>query len=287
VALVSPNPFVDTEQLVRDLDSLPAQQAVAVRVLHVSGDPRSSATDLAGAVMADPAITGQVIRLANSAYYGLSGRVGTLPFAVTVIGFLSIRSVVAAFAAGALGSDVPVPDGFWDRAAASASACSLVAPRVGSQPADAFSMGLLHELGDFLLFKASSEAYAELHESAEHWDCRRRCRVERALFGIDHGQALAHCLEAWLFPEEFVEALDGHAEATRVGAPLGRTITGGQALAALALRGDDERRASSDLLGKLTSRLEVGGIDPAGAWSLSRQARSDADAIAASFASSS
>ncbi|MCU1484867.1 MAG: hypothetical protein JWN67_1613 [Actinomycetia bacterium] len=285
MAIVSPSPFIDVEQLVRDLDSLPAQQAVAVRVLQVSGDPRSSASDLAGAVMADPAITTQVIRLANSAYYGLSGRVGTLPFAVTVVGFLSIRSVVAAFAAGALGADVPIPDGFWERAAASASSSALIAPRVGAQRADAFSMGLLHELGDFLLYRASSEAHAEVHESAEHWDCRRRCRIERALFGLDHGQALARCLEAWLFPEEFVEALDTHGETTRVGPALCRALTGGQALGALALRPDEERRSSADLLGTLTSRLEVGGIELSTAWQLSRQARQDAETIAASFVS--
>jgi HD-like signal output (HDOD) protein len=285
VAIVSPTPFIDTEQLVRDLDSLPAQQAVAVRVLHVSGDPRSSATDLASAVMADPAITAQVIRLANSAYYGLSGRVGTLPFAVTVVGFLSIRSVVAAFAAGALGTEVPTPDGFWERAAASASASSLIAPRVGAQRGDAFSMGLLHELGDFLLFRASPEAHAEVHESADHWDCRRRCRIERALFGIDHGQALARCLEAWLFPEDFIEAIDGHGETNRVGPALCRALIGGQALAALALHADEERRATADLLGSLTSRLEVAGVELSTAWQLSRQARQDAETIAASFAS--
>jgi HD-like signal output (HDOD) protein len=279
-----PSLFIETERLVRDLDSLPAQQAVAVHVLHVSGDPRSSATDLASALMADPAITAQVIRLANSAYYGLSGRVGTVPFAVTVVGFVSIRSVVAAFAAGALGGDAPVPDGFWQRAAASASASSLIAPRVGAGRADAFSLGLLHELGDFLLYRASPDAYAEVRAAADHWDCRRRCRVERALFGIDHGQALARCLDTWLFPEEFVQAIESHAETTRVGQPLPRALVGGQALGALALKRDDERRAASAMLGSLTSRLEIGGVELSQAWGLSRQARLDAETLAASFA---
>ena len=285
MAVVNPNrlPFIDTDQLVRELDSIPAQQAVAVHVLQVSGDPRSSATDLAGAVMADPAITAQVIKLANSAFYGLSGRVGSLPFAVTVVGFLSIRSVVAAFAAGALGSDAEVPEDFWARAAASASSSSLLAPRVGAQRADAFSMGLLHSLGDFLLHRASPEAHAEVEAAADPWDCKRRSRVERALYGIDHGQALARSLEAWLFPEELVEALDAHAEVTRVGPPLCRTMTAGQALAALALKRDEERRASTDLLGSLTAKLEIGGVEHATAWQLSRQARQDAENIAASF----
>lgn len=283
MALATPSPFIDTERLVRDLDSLPAQQAVAVRVLHVSGDPRSSANDLAAAVMADPAITAQVIRLANSAYYGLSGRVGSLPFAVTVIGFLSIRSVVAAFAAGALGGEVPVPEGFWERAAMSASASSLIARRVGAPQADAFSMGLLHELGDFLLHRASPAAHTEVHAATEHWDCRRRSRFERALFGLDHGQALARCLEAWRFPEDFVTAIESHADTTKTGVPLSRSLIGAQAVGALALRPDGDRQESGKLLGALTSRLEIGNVELSQAWQLSRQARLDAETLAASF----
>jgi HD-like signal output (HDOD) protein len=277
------SPVIATEHLVQDLDSLPAQQAVAVRVLQVSGDPRSSAVDLAGALMGDPAITAQVIRLANSAYYGLSGRVGTVPFAVTVVGFVSIRSIVAAFAAGALGSDTPVPEGFWERAAASAAASSLVASRVGASRADAFSLGLLHELGDFLLYRASPEAHAEVDEGAAHWDCRRRCRLERALFGVDHGQALARCLESWLFPTTFVEAIEAHADTSRVGNPLARALVSGQAIAALSLRADHDRHSSADLLGRLTSRLEIGDVELGQAWPLSRQARADAEALSATL----
>jgi HD-like signal output (HDOD) protein len=276
-------PQVATEDLVRDLDTLPAQQAVALRVLHVSGDSRSSATDLASALMADPAMTAQVIRLANSAYYGLSGRVSSVPFAVTVIGFVSIRSVVAAFAAGALGGEAQVPPGFWERAAASAASSSIVAPRIGAAGTDAFSIGMLHELGDFLLYRVSPEAHAEIHAAADHWDCRRRCRIERALFGLDHGQALSRCLSAWMFPEDFVDAIDQHAEATRVGNPLARSLVAGQAIGALALHPDEQRRAATELAGRLTSRLEVGGIEPMNAWQLSRQARHDAATLAASF----
>jgi hypothetical protein len=59
---------------------------------------------------------------------------------------------------------------------------------------------------------------------------------------------------------------------------------GGQALGALALQRDDERRAASAMLGSLTSRLEIGGVELSQAWGLSRQARLDAETLAASFA---
>lgn len=276
---------IDTEDLVRDLESLPAQQAVAMRVLHVSGDQRSSATDLASALMADPAMTAQVIRMANSAYYGLSGRVGSVPFAVTVIGFVSIRSLVAAFAAGALGHEADVPDGFWGRASATAAAASILAPRVDAARPDAFSLGLLHELGDFLLFRASPEAHAEAHAAAEPWDCFRRGRVERALFGIDHSQVLARCLRAWFFPEEFAEAVECHADASRISPPLGRCLSGATALGPVSMFADEDRRPAAELVSQLTRRFEVGGVDHQQVWGLSRQARHDAATLAASFAS--
>lgn len=274
---------ISTEDLTRELDAMPAQQAVALRVLHVSGDPRSSAADLASALMADPAMTAQVIRMANSAYYGLSGRVGSIPFAVTVIGFETIRSLVAAFAAGALGQEAEVPDRFWERSSATAAASSILAPRVEAPQADAFSLGLLHELGDFLLFRSSPEAHAEAHAAAEPWDCFRRCRVERALFGIDHSQVLARCLRAWSFPEEFAEAVESHADASRISPPLGRCLAGATALGPVSMYADEDRRTAAELVSQLTRRFEVGGLQHDQVWGLSRQARHDAATLAASF----
>jgi HD-like signal output (HDOD) protein len=278
------NPALDTDALVRNLDALPAQQAVAMRVLHVSGDRRSSAGDLGNAVLADPSITAQVMKVANSAYYGLSGRVAGVAFAVTVVGFNSIRSVVAGFAAGALGERVAVPPGLWDRAAASAAAASILAPGLGASKPDAFSVCLLHELGDFLLFRASRRAYATLHQEAEHWDCQARSPIERELFGADHGQVLAHSLSAWLFPEEFVDAVACHAEPDGGGLPLGRAVLAAQALGALSLRGDDERRWARELEARLAEPLAVGGVSSGEAWPLSRQTRREAEHLAASFA---
>jgi HD-like signal output (HDOD) protein len=286
VALISASAdVIDTEMLVEELDALPAQRAAAMRALHVSGDPRSSAADLGSALMADPAITAQIIKLANSAYYGLSGRVASVPFAVTVVGFVSVRSVVAAFAAGALGADAVVPPGFWERASASAAATSLVAKRVDAPRPDAFSMGLLHELGDFLLFRASPEAHAEVHHEVPHWDCRRRSRLERERFGIDHGQLLGRSLAAWLFPDDFVRAVDHHCEVHRGGPALARAVVTGQAIGTLALRTDDELGVLDDMHDRLASRLDVGGVAMTDAWVLSRQARIDAAQLVGGFVS--
>lgn len=272
-----------TEALVQDLEALPAQQAVALRVLHVSSDPRSSASDLASVLMADPAITAQIIKLANSAYYGLSGRVGSVPFAVTVVGFLSIRSVVAAFAAGAMGQDVTVPDGLWERAAANASAASILGPRLGTSRPDAFSLGLLHEIGGFLLHRVAPEAHHGILADAPHWDCRARARLERQIFDTDHGEVLARCLANWSFPEDLVHAVEHHTSMVSSGSPLGRVLVAGNTVGALALHADDERPADPTVLTRIAKRLAIGGIDLDDGWAMSRHARHDAALLAASF----
>jgi HD-like signal output (HDOD) protein len=262
-----------------ELDAAPAQHVAAVRVIEVAGDPRSSATDLATALQADPAMTAQVLRLANSAYYGMSGRVRGVAFAVTMIGFSSVRTTAAAFAAGAMGAEAPT--GFWDRAAAGAASAAVVAPQVGANKADGFSVGLLHELGDFLLFRRDADAHAQVHGDVAGWDCRRRCWAEQALFGTDHGEVLAEALETWHFPADFVDAYARHGTANRSAPPLARTLVAGQALSALAQLPDEERMWVADLTEQLTARLDVGSVDRRAAGSLRRGAREDAGVLAA------
>lgn len=260
-----------------ELDQVPARHDVALRVLDVAGNGRSSATDLANALQGDPAMTAQVLRLANSAYYGMAGRVRGIPFAVTVIGFSAVRGMAATYAAGAAGPDVP--RGFWERAAASAASSSVVAARVGASRPDGFTVGLLHELGDFLLYRRDPQAHARIHDGITAWDCRTRCRAERELFGTDHGEVLGASLREWFFPEDLVDAYITHGDATRAAAPLARTLVGGQALASLTSLDDSERMWVTELVERLAERLEVGEVEADQAWTLSRHARLEADSL--------
>jgi HD-like signal output (HDOD) protein len=261
------------------LKHLPAHRAAALHVMEIAGHSWASSKDVAAALQIDPAMTANVLRLANSAHHGMSGRVRSLEFAVTVVGFSAVRSMAATFAAVVAGA--PTPQGFWERATASAAATAVTAPQVGAVRVEGFSVGLLHELGDYLLFRRDPEAHAGLVLEAANWDCRRRCRHERARFGTDHGALLAESLESWHFPEDFVAAYASHCETNRAGSPLARALVGAQALTALAQLPDDERMWAADLVGRLTSRLAIGGIDPADAWALSRRAREEADVLAA------
>jgi len=281
---IAPTERLTEERLLAELDRLPAQQAAAVRVLYVADDPTSSASDLAAAVRVDPVLTAQVMRLANSAFYGLSGRVRSSDFAVTVLGFATVRSLAAAHAAGAIGEDAVIPVDFWAHAAASAAGAAQVCARLGVARPEAFSLGLLHDLGAAVLCRLDPAGFREIEQRASAPDSRQAALFEKRAFGMDHAAVGGTALAAWRFPAELVEAIATHHEPlTSTSGRWQRCLAAGQALATLARFADDRRAFADDLLPKLEGDLRMGDIDPRSAFDLSRSVRTEAHAIAASF----
>lgn len=195
--------------LIEELERLPAQPSVAVRTVWVADQPNSSAKDLAAALTADPSLTARVLRLANSAYYGLSRRVAEVGFAVTVVGFPTVRAMAAVHASGLFEpGEHTVPDRYWEHSLATAAICSVLAPRAGVRPNQAFPLGLLHDLGSALLFRADPECFEAVQAEARGGRALRA--AERAAFGMAHDEAAARVFSAWRFPETFIEAVADH-----------------------------------------------------------------------------
>lgn len=281
---IAPVHRLTEERLLDELDRMPAQQAAAVRVLYVADDPTSSAPQLAAAVSADPVLTAQVMRLANSAYYGLSGRVRSADFAVTLLGFATIRSLAAAHAAGALGGDAVIPADFWRHAAASAAGAAQVSARLGVARPEAFSLGLLHDLGAAVLCRLDHAAFAEIEQRVTLPDTRQATLFERKAFGMDHAAVAATVLGSWRFPEEIVDAIATHHEPlTGTSSKLQRCLAAGHALGILSGFADDQRYEANGLLDRFEGELRFGDVDPLTAFDLSRTVRTEALAIAASF----
>ena len=197
------NPLIN--RLMDELEQLPPSRAAALRVVQVVDDPESGANDVARAAGADPALTARVLRVANSAYYGLCGRVGTPSFAVTVVGFQTVRSLAAVAAAGMAGA-ADLPPGFWDRAASVASACSLLARRVSAPAPEAFCAGLLHDLGSALLFRHDRHRSDELIAEAAGGPVSLQ-ELQRREYGATAGTLCADVLASWRFPDDLCFAI--------------------------------------------------------------------------------
>jgi putative nucleotidyltransferase with HDIG domain len=231
---MNPQPTkVSVQRLLRHLEQLPAHPNVAMRVVLETNDPRSSAARLGRLIEIDPSLTAHVMRLANSAFYGLSTRVSSAARAVAVLGFSMVRSMAAGIATGVLDPDSgALPAGFWEHSVATAVAASLLAPRVGCSGSDAFSLGLLHDVGAALLYRLHPEAYEMVVNRAIAGGVPL-VHAEHEAFGTSHDVAAGRVFAAWKFPPDLVRAIGNHHQPVRSqpASPLSALLAAAEELA--------------------------------------------------------
>jgi putative nucleotidyltransferase with HDIG domain len=230
----------ETNDLITEVTQLPVQPGAAMRLLWMLEDPRTSAADLGRLIESDPALSTQVIRLSNTAFYGLSGKVSSAWRAVTVLGLATVRAI-ATTAAFDLFSEKgrSVPDDFWTHSVTTAAAAAAVARRVGIQPNDAFSAGLLHDLGTALVFRRAPRRYDTAMERRASNPETPLVEIEAEEFGATHAQVGAAALGVMRFPADMVEAIaEHHNDPCTVSSPIGRLLIAADAVA-LAVDGID------------------------------------------------
>jgi HD-like signal output (HDOD) protein len=195
---------LDIDEVLDGLDQLSSQRPVAARIVATCNSDSAGAADLAAVLGADMALAARVMKLANSAYFGLSGRVTSLQLAVTVVGFNTVRSVATVALAG-IDEAQHLPDDFWTTSVHLAAAAGALGPRFQVTTADALSLGLLAQLGAALLHQADPEGYADLLASTALGVERFRAEADR--YGICSPQLTAEALAQWHFPAGMVDAL--------------------------------------------------------------------------------
>jgi HD-like signal output (HDOD) protein len=222
---------VSVTDLVEELEQVPSSRGAAMRVVQMVDDPKVGSAEVAGAVGIDPALTARILQVANSVYYGLSGRVRTTSFAVTVVGFQTVRSLAALAAAGVQQSDA-LPHGFWLHSASAASGASLLAQRAGASAPDAFCAGMLHDLGTVLLWRRDPDGHDAL--VAQATSERPLTALEQDAYGGTHATLCAEVLAAWHVPDDLCTAIGRHHELpSSSAAPLRKALQAGIAIGSL------------------------------------------------------
>lgn len=193
----------------QDLPTLPE---VIGRIQEAYEREKTSAQEMAAILESDSAVSARILKLANSAYYGLPKEVASVPRAVVVLGFTAVRDLALTTAifdtfSGKRASGLD-PERFWIHSLGTAKAANLVVkkycPRASAE--GCFTVGLLHDIGKLLLGIALSEEYAGIIEEAKSSD-RPLHEVERTRLGIDHAEIGSFLAERWNLPNLFVEVI--------------------------------------------------------------------------------
>jgi HD-like signal output (HDOD) protein len=201
----------DLEKVLASIDTMAAQRPVAAQIVSVANSDDTSAKVLAHILASDVALASRVMKLANSAYFGMRGRVTSLQFAVTVVGFTTVRTM-ATVALTDLDDESRLPENFWDVTTSLALAASALAPRFGERPQDALCIGLLAQMGAALLNHNDREGYAELVDDNPDFTARRLAELRR--YGINSLRLTAVALEQWGFPRTMTSRLNAVDDVT-------------------------------------------------------------------------
>ena len=210
------------EALIQQLFDTTPQSSVALAVMQAADDERIDSRTLAGLIELDPFLALRVLRLANTAYYGLQQRVSTVKQAVGVIGFSAVRALSAMVAMGI--TEAQVPPRFLEHSARVAVGAGFCADLLDEPVGDSFSGGLLHDVGEALLFRCAPGLWSLSQEATEPLEAQVR------MFGMHHQTAGLLVLQAWQLPQALLDAVSRHHDDTALLPGVARAVAASEAL---------------------------------------------------------
>lgn len=207
----------NVKKAVAGLSHLPTLPRTYAEILNEMSAEFASAESLSKKVERDIAISAQLLKITNSAYFGVPRNVATVKQAVQFLGFDNVRAIVVM--AGifeqfkGISSDLAViAETLSDRSLRIAMLSQAIARSEALTPTevdDAFCAGLLMHIGTLLLIANSSDhfrtAMAELDKGERAIE-----DVEREAFGASHAELGAYLLNLWGFNDQIVEAVAHH-----------------------------------------------------------------------------
>ncbi len=211
---------METKYLVRlnrYIDSMPSLSITVSKILEVTKNPQVTAKDLNKVISLDPVLVGKVLKLVNSAYYGLSNKVTSLVTAIIMLGINTIKNLALSTAVlGSMrkGSSFKTlnVDGFWRHSIGVGATSKLIATKIGipaNRREEFFIGGLLHDIGKIPLNVIFEEEYLHAIQQADMHKTQL-IEMEKELIGITHCEVGKLIGEKWRLTDETYECILHH-----------------------------------------------------------------------------
>lgn len=207
------------ESLVQDTHTLFSLPDIAFRVNELIDKPNTRLSDLAEVILCDPGLSARLLRLINSAYYGLSKPVDTVSQAIHLIGQRELRDLVIATSAVNLFKGLPSEqvnmEMFWFHSIACGIAARELARRCRLPEGERlFLAGLLHSVGKLVFYSQCPNQYRDVLQRVEQ-EGMDAVVAERQIFGFTYADLSAELLKSWRFPERLWVAVAHQLEPTK------------------------------------------------------------------------
>ncbi len=197
------------------VEDLPTLPTIAMEVNHLLQDYNTSIKKLSDVMENDQAIAAKILKLVNSAFFGLRSKVGNIPHAITLLGFNTVRNAVLSVSVIKAFSNISDMEGFkitdfWTHSVSVAVASKHIAntTRLHS-PDDCFIGGLLHDIGKLILINNFESLFIEIwrikkEESISFFEAEKKIGL------MNHAQIGGYLASKWKLPMALSDTIARH-----------------------------------------------------------------------------
>lgn len=203
------------QKILKTVQDLPPMPQTVLKAREIMADANSSFEELAGVLQMDQAIAAKVIRIANSAYYGLRGKVSSMQHAAVLLGLKTLEELITvAGTGGLLGKEL---EGYeqntgdlWQHSLGVAFGSKVIATmKFPALAEDAFTAGLLHDTGKLALDPYILER-KDLFRQVLSNGCKSFLHAEKQILGFDHSEIASEICRKWNIPQQLTTAIRYH-----------------------------------------------------------------------------
>jgi len=202
------------ERIMAQVKAFPGMPATSAKLLKMLKNPESSAAEIEEILKFDPGLTANILKLTNSAYFGIPSKVSSVKQAIVLLGWKRLLQLVMTMCMSTVmkkplpGYDLPQGE-LWRHSVAVSVAAELVVKALKIPGADeVFTAALLHDIGKLIL---GGFVQDDLHQIEAMVAKGIAFEVaEFIVLGTDHAQIGARILEKWSFPSDLVNAVSWH-----------------------------------------------------------------------------
>lgn len=202
------------KQIMAKVKAFPAMPATATKLLALLDDPEVSFSQIEEIIRYDPGLTANILKLTNSAYFGIPLKVSSVRQAMTLLGWKRLVQLVMTLCMSTLmkkpvaGYDLPQGE-LWRHSIAVSIAAENIVKMLGLPDVDeVFTAALLHDVGKLILggfVKKDLEFIEDMVAKGFSFDV-----AEHIILGTDHAEVGSHILKQWSFPDELINAVGWH-----------------------------------------------------------------------------
>lgn len=198
---------------VTEISALPE---ITTRIMDVVEDPRATAHDMHEIVKNDPALAAKILKVVNSAFYGLPAQIASLDRAIVMLGLSAVKNIALAASLSRLFKPEPISEHFqprdlWTHCIAVGVCARLLSAKTTGKnySEEAFVAGLVHDMGLLVTHQLFADKLKEVAEEC-YQTPQDFCAVEARIIGASH-QAFGAALAAkWKFPPGLRNAITYH-----------------------------------------------------------------------------